>query len=763
MKFRAKGKTKLILLPGATENEATEVEEQIKEQESRSRQEADEAQILKLEAEQETERSAADEAQSLDKEKPETAQDHELKFQALQLCKLRSASRLRKCNKSLFINLLIILLALKFFFGSMALTAALTALVVCAVLSSLILSRVYRLNVDQSGLHFRIDQFRSLSLNWEQLKSFKLVQETNGISYLSLSPVPGCLGKIQRWYFQDLIGPDNSINIIPQALKPDESPVEPESRIESFLEYCKQNYKHACFESDDAGGVLSELKIAEPAPESGTYMLDYFPRLAYLQARARFMKKWDKALSILLILIAAKITWSAGVFPFLQIFGFVLSLSAIELALFQANKMKLRLSKEGLSYVWNFPTEIRSKNIDWSKVKSVYLAHSKDIDGRAKKAEFLIAASDKKEKQELKVLSSFCGTLFKARKEDFVLSIDLNSLTKKSDKFELLKALNKYLPAELIDKDLIEELNPTDTASYTQLWLESLSVSTQERHSEEKLAPGQFLKNGGFEIIEFLGAGGQASAYVASDRNAEEGSATVVLKEFILPSHAGAELSLRSLDHIKKEFELMKTLEHDNIVRYYDLFVEDHRCYLVLEHLEGKSLRQLVEDQGALAEDQILALAEQMALILKHLHSQDPVLIHRDFSPDNLILDKSGKLKLIDFNLAQQLEENARSCIVGKHSYLPPEQFRGRASCQSDIYALGASLYYLCTAEDPEPISASNPILKNEQISDFLDSLVFKATQLELADRFQSADEILAALFKHSTENKVRNDDKSAD
>ena len=83
-----------------------------------------------------------------------------------------------------------------------------------------------------------------------------------------------------------------------------------------------------------------------------------------------------------------------------------------------------------------------------------------------------------------------------------------------------------------------------------------------------------------------------------------------------------------------------------------DYFVEDHRCYLVLEYIEGDTLRKHVEKQGALEASSVIDLARQMAWMLAFLHERE--VIHRDFTPENLILQKNGKLKLIDFNVARE-------------------------------------------------------------------------------------------------------------
>jgi len=123
-------------------------------------------------------------------------------------------------------------------------------------------------------------------------------------------------------------------------------------------------------------------------------------------------------------------------------------------------------------------------------------------------------------------------------------------------------------------------------------------------------------------------------------------------------------------------------------------------------------------------------------------------VVHQDFTPDNLIVDESGALKLIDFMVAKQLaaDDSETSTVVGKHHYMPPEQFRGQATRQSDLYALGCTLYFLLTAEDPEPMSEAHPILKNASVSGELDALIAKATQLDLSRRYKSAKEIQADL-----------------
>jgi serine/threonine protein kinase len=201
------------------------------------------------------------------------------------------------------------------------------------------------------------------------------------------------------------------------------------------------------------------------------------------------------------------------------------------------------------------------------------------------------------------------------------------------------------------------------------------------------------------------------------------------------------EQALKRFDH---EAKMLQALDSDHIVKLRDHFFEDHRGYLVLEHINGKTLRQLVDEKGALSEAEILSMSQQMCLILAHLHERD--IIHRDFTPDNLILTEDGTLKLIDFNVAQSTAVGTTGTIAGKHAYLPPEQFRGKATKQSDIYAMGATLFYLAVGHDPEPISQSSALKSGATVSASLDELMRGCTAIDCAKRFGSIADVETGL-----------------
>lgn len=276
-----------------------------------------------------------------------------------------------------------------------------------------------------------------------------------------------------------------------------------------------------------------------------------------------------------------------------------------------------------------------------------------------------------------------------------------------ADRMRLLQAIRRFAPECQIEPEVIELLEPTLAKSYTQLWLQSLSAAP-ERKNLEPLKPGDRLDNGRYEVIRKLGVGGQGSTYLCCDFAGDPGDkrvAMVALKETIIPVFVENIVRQQAIERFLAEADLLKKVNSEHVVALIDHFVDDHRGYLVLEHIEGGTLRQMVAEAGPLPPYKVRDLAGQMCQMLEVLHARG--VIHRDFTPDNLILTPSGCLKLIDFNVAQEASDGSTDTIVGKHAYVPPEQFRGKPCKASDVYALGATVYYLLTGRDPEPISQS--------------------------------------------------------
>jgi tRNA A-37 threonylcarbamoyl transferase component Bud32/uncharacterized RDD family membrane protein YckC len=307
-------------------------------------------------------------------------------------------------------------------------------------------------------------------------------------------------------------------------------------------------------------------------------------------------------------------------------------------------------------------------------------------------------------------------------------------------KDEILRAIERWAPNASKDPELINYLQPPSDFSYTDIWLEALTAPPK-RDKLKPLVPGAILKDNQYRVTHLIAVGGQGSVYMANDCVSTE---DVVLKEFVLPVYVDLAIRRQAIERFEKEARLLKQLEHPQIVKLLDYFVEDHRAYMVLEHLNGSNLHQLTKQSVKLDESQVVSLSLQMCEILKYLHAQSPPVVHRDFTPENLILGNDGILRLIDFNVAQTLDQSATTTgtVVGKPSYLAPEQFRGQPTTLSDIYSFGATLSYILTGEDPTPIAQSHPAQSVPTISAGLDLLVATCTNYDSGLRYQTIEEI---------------------
>lgn len=323
------------------------------------------------------------------------------------------------------------------------------------------------------------------------------------------------------------------------------------------------------------------------------------------------------------------------------------------------------------------------------------------------------------------------------RKNKKPFSLLLGAITP-DNRGRFLKAIERLAPDCAIEAELAETMMPKQERSYTELWLQSLTAPP-ERKSLEPLSPGQTLQESRYEVLRRLGVGGQGMAYLCKDTSDLQTShqVDIVLKETILPVFVESTVRQQALERFQQEADLLQKLDCDGVVKLMDYFIEDHRGYLVLEHINGRTLRQIVEEDGPISEDRARELGLQMCEILEYLHGKG--VIHRDFTPDNLILRHDGKLKLIDFNVAQQAQDGTTGTIVGKHAFLPPEQFRGKPNFQSDIYAMGATLHFLITGKDPEPISQSRPAEHNPQVTEAFSQVVAHCTELQCNKRIATA------------------------
>jgi tRNA A-37 threonylcarbamoyl transferase component Bud32 len=281
----------------------------------------------------------------------------------------------------------------------------------------------------------------------------------------------------------------------------------------------------------------------------------------------------------------------------------------------------------------------------------------------------------------------------------------------------------------------------TPQLSFTGMWEEELSRRFCPT-SFVPLDPGRMMRNGTLKVMRHLALGGLSAVYLCQ----LEERKLVVLKEAVVSDDAIASAQAKAREMLDREAALLLKINHPNIVKVLDYFVEQERNYLMLDYVNGQDLRQLVKQNGPQRESTVINWALQMVNILKYLHEQDPPLIHRDFTPDNIVLCEDGSIVVIDFGAANEFIGNATGTFVGKHAFIAPEQFRGRANVQSDIYAFGCTLYFLLTGEEPEALSTSNPHDQNSRISPELSEIVVSCTQMESRDRYQTAAQLVPVL-----------------
>ncbi len=319
----------------------------------------------------------------------------------------------------------------------------------------------------------------------------------------------------------------------------------------------------------------------------------------------------------------------------------------------------------------------------------------------------------------------------------------------------LLLAITTYCPeAEMIPKNALEKLNlrPGDgnrsLLSYTGLWKSDLS----ERFGSTVVVPldsGDTLQNGRIKIIGQIAFGGLSAVYLAEDKN----KSTVVVKEAILPGLVDDILRTKSLEMFQREAKLLAAINHPRIAKVLDYFVEDSRHFMILEHIIGKNLRTFVEEKGPQSERLVFMWAGELTDILVYLHSRTPVLLHRDLTPENLLLERDGSLTLIDFGAANLFIGTATGTVVGKSAYIPMEQFKGKACPASDIYAFGGTMYYLLTGRDPEPFSESSPRAEGVAVTADFDRLIADCTKVDASDRINDAIELKQRLKEVTNTN----------
>jgi len=219
------------------------------------------------------------------------------------------------------------------------------------------------------------------------------------------------------------------------------------------------------------------------------------------------------------------------------------------------------------------------------------------------------------------------------------------------------------------------------------------------------------------------------------------------------------DMSPESQKQFETEARILATLKHPNLPRVQDFFVADGRQYLVMDYIAGDSLEDIVRKRGPLPAQEAIKWMSQIMEAVQFLHSQNPPIIHRDIKPANIKLDKDGRAYLVDFGIAKVLRAGSRTQAGARAvtpGYSPPEQYGIATTDQrSDIYALGATFYFVVTGRVPpeaiERITSKTdklipPRSINPTIPPFLEQVILKAMRVNREERFSSVREMLTVL-----------------
>ena len=253
--------------------------------------------------------------------------------------------------------------------------------------------------------------------------------------------------------------------------------------------------------------------------------------------------------------------------------------------------------------------------------------------------------------------------------------------------------------------------------------------------------------NDRYEIIKSIGEGGMANVYLAYDTILDRNVAIKVLRGDL----ANDEKFVR---RFQREALSASSLSHPNIVAMYDVGEDDGLYYIVMEYVEGKTLKQLLKKRGSLTLSEAIDIMLQLTDGMAHAH--DSYIVHRDLKPQNIMIQDDGQIKITDFGIAMALNSTQltqTNSVMGSVHYLPPEQAAGKgATIKSDIYSMGIIFYELLTGELPfkgdsaveialkqmkEPLPDVHKL--NNDIPQSIENIILKATAKNPKNRYDDA------------------------
>ena len=256
--------------------------------------------------------------------------------------------------------------------------------------------------------------------------------------------------------------------------------------------------------------------------------------------------------------------------------------------------------------------------------------------------------------------------------------------------------------------------------------------------------------NNRYSIIRTIGEGGMANVYLAYDTILDRNVAVKVLRGDLRNDE-------KFVRRFQREALSASSLNHPNIVEMYDVGEDDGEYYIVMEYVEGKTLKQLLKKRGSLTITEVIDIMSQITDGMAHAH--DSYIIHRDIKPQNIMILENGMIKITDFGIAMALNSTQltqTNSVMGSVHYLPPEQAAGKGcTIKSDIYSMGILMYELLTGSVPfkgdnaveialkqlkEPIPSIRK--KLPELPQSVENIIIKATAKNPMNRYKDAREM---------------------
>ena len=280
------------------------------------------------------------------------------------------------------------------------------------------------------------------------------------------------------------------------------------------------------------------------------------------------------------------------------------------------------------------------------------------------------------------------------------------------------------------------------------------------------LSKGQKI-NERYEIVKSIGEGGMANVYLAQDSILDRKVAVKVLRGDLSADD-------KFIRRFQREAQSVSNLSHQNIVEVYDVGEEDGNHYIVMEYIDGKTLKQLLKKRETLTLTEVIDIMTQLTDGIAHAH--ESYIIHRDIKPQNIMIEDNGLIKITDFGIAMALNATQltqTNSVMGSVHYLPPEQASGKgATIKSDIYSLGILMYELLTGNVPfkgdnaveialKHMKDKIPSIRkqNPAIPQSVENILLKAAAKNPRNRYDSAKDMHED-FIHCLEEEHANDKK---